>query len=1053
MAADQFNGSRGEVNRRSITQKLGGSSSGLPNASMRILILHLSDIHFEGDRSLAERLSKGLPAAARGILDQPTQIVLAISGDIAFSGKRDEYARAGAFLDQLVASLESLSGSPVNEVLVPGNHDCDFSGPQTVRDLVLREARAFADNHQPLDRSLVDVCLSPQEGFFEFVGARGSPVSADQRINYVRSLAFDGFTVVFNCINTAWGSQLHERQAQLVLPLSALTEPLSDGIVISVFHHPFNWFSADNGRALRASLEKWSDMILTGHEHAGAGYLKAADDGLRTIYSEGNVLQTSHGAAGGFNAVVVDTTSKQYRVLRHQWKDDLYTPVIADPPWFDFARDLRGRVGKFRSTDNFSAFLSDAGAAFSHPARADLRLADIVIYPDLRRLNYDKGDPPVGRFIAGESVPAFITSRPTHLILGDEKAGKTSLAKSLYLELQRRRVVPLLLKGSEFMRYKKGRLQAIVDAAVARQYAGDVAERYRQLEPGLKAILVDDIDQARLTKARQHTLAAELERLAGTVVLFAMQDYQLDTMTQRPGEEDALLKYTRSSIMELGYKLRGRLIEKWVNLGEPAATDEEMSRVIGGIEQTVTGLLGRNLLPSYPLFVLIILQSYEAQNVLRTTAGSLGYYYEILIFTALQGKTALITFDTLMTFIAGAAYWLLQQKKKWLASEELEELADRYETEYKLRLPRETLLKVLADARILKPAGDKTLRFNYRYVYCYFVAKFIATNLNSAALGAGLRAEVSFLASRLYVEDFANIVIFLVYLTKDEATIEELLKHARELYANESPVGLDADPAVVVRLGGDHPRILLPTGEARAHQEEYRAELDALDASKQEEEIDAADEREIEGILRLNVAFKSVRILGQILRNFPGALRGDLKLEIAKECFSLGRRTLGYLLRRLDENLEPTRVVIAEALVAVRGIRDPDGLALLTDSFLATLIRGGGYGIVRRVAQAVGSEHLAETFRELVSTDPCAIVELIDVAIKLDHSLSFPESEVSALYERLDRRVYSGTILRWMVRDHLYLYPVDYKARQRVCDQLKIDAAEPRMITDGSKKR
>jgi predicted MPP superfamily phosphohydrolase len=703
---------------------------------MRILILHLSDIHFEGDRSLAERLSNGLPAAVRGILDQPTQIVLAISGDIAFSGKRDEYSRAGAFLDQLLKNLEGLSGSTVKEVLVPGNHDCDFSGSQAVRDLVLKEARTLADNHQPLDRALIEISLSPQAAFFEFASARGNPVAPDQRINYQRSLTFDTFTVAFNCINTAWGSQLHERQAQLVLPLPALTEPQSDGIVISLFHHPFNWFSADNGRALRATLEKWSDVILTGHEHAGAGYLKHSDDGTRTVYSAGNVLETSNGAASGFNAVVIDTTSKTYRVLRHEWKDDLYTPVIADPPWFAFARDLRGRVGKFRSTDEFAAFLSDAGAAFSHPARADLRLADIFIYPDLRRLNYDKGDPPVGRFIAGDSVPAFIISRPTHLILGDEKAGKTSLAKSLYLELQRRRFVPLLLKGSECLRYKKGKLQAIVDSAVIRQYGGDVVEHYRQLEPRLKAILVDDVDQARLTKAQQHALAAELERVAGTIVLLASQDYQLDTMTQRPGEEDALLKYTRSSIMELGFKLRGRLIEKWVNLGEPAATDEEIARVIGGIEQTVTGLLGRNLLPSFPLFVLIILQSYEAQNVLRTTAGSLGYYYEILIFTVLQGKTALITFDTLMTLVASIAYWLLQHKKKWLTGEELEELTDRYEKEYKVRVPRETLRKVLTDARILKPAGDKTLRFNYRYVYCYFAAKFIATNLNSSALAA-----------------------------------------------------------------------------------------------------------------------------------------------------------------------------------------------------------------------------------------------------------------------------------------------------------------------------
>ncbi|MBL7077933.1 MAG: hypothetical protein ISS31_10720, partial [Kiritimatiellae bacterium] len=82
-------------------------------------------------------------------------------------------------------------------------------------------------------------------------------------------------------------------------------------------------------------------------------------------------------------------------------------------------------------------------------------------------------------------------------------------------------------------------------------------------------------------------------------------------------------------------------------------------------------------------------------------------------------------------------------------------------------------------------------------------------------------------------------------------------------------------------------------------------------AQNKEDELSATDPA-----MRLNAALKTLQIMGQILRNFPGSMEGDLKHDIGLACCRLGLRTLsaGFDLVRLnkDEILETFVEVIRE---------------------------------------------------------------------------------------------------------------------------------------------
>jgi predicted MPP superfamily phosphohydrolase len=92
-----------------------------------ITILHLSDIHFkkkkdEKNKTFRQKVQERLVEAVTGHLEEHKKLdFVAITGDIAFSGKKEEYDEARVFLDKLKKRLPK----GTEFLAVPGNHDVD----------------------------------------------------------------------------------------------------------------------------------------------------------------------------------------------------------------------------------------------------------------------------------------------------------------------------------------------------------------------------------------------------------------------------------------------------------------------------------------------------------------------------------------------------------------------------------------------------------------------------------------------------------------------------------------------------------------------------------------------------------------------------------------------------------------------------------------------------------------------------------------------------------------------------------------------------------------
>ena len=104
---------------------------------MSFSIIHLSDIHIKSDKDLVLGRIVELKKACASVIMPGDNVLLLISGDIAFSGKASQYELAFSMINELSEYLTEQRNVSMHYAFVPGNHDCDFSESSSIRETLM----------------------------------------------------------------------------------------------------------------------------------------------------------------------------------------------------------------------------------------------------------------------------------------------------------------------------------------------------------------------------------------------------------------------------------------------------------------------------------------------------------------------------------------------------------------------------------------------------------------------------------------------------------------------------------------------------------------------------------------------------------------------------------------------------------------------------------------------------------------------------------------------------------------------------------------------------
>lgn len=1030
---------------------------------MKVLLIHLSDIHLKNENNSIFKKNVQLAKAIQNNVLEVDCVFAIISGDIAFSGKEQEYNQAMILLDSINSHLTSYTNKKVSWILIAGNHDCDFDNKnKKVRETLIKSI--LQDGDKAIDNAVIEQCCEIQNNFFDF----RSLYQDDQAVLYedkllkVIEFKFKNLSITFNCYNTSWISQLPEQPGKMYFPILRYKKAHhihKSNLVISILHHPFNWYEPINRRDLLRHIAETSDIVLTGHEHIASKSAQNDLEGNYTEHIEGAVLQeTDQDETSGFNIIVFDLDESSQQILNYVWNGDIYLPAKPHDP-FPYPKSQKLNKKDFEIHNKFEEFIDDPGASFSHPCKSRITLADIFISPDLRDFKIDrtKENEIQTDIINANALYKIDASQNKIIITGAGKSGKSSLCKVLYKHYHNNGYVPVYIDGRNIKSAAFERFKKVVNESYKEQYRDGNFEKFLQLENDKKIIIIDDFDKAKLNTKYKFLLLETLNKIYNNLIISANDIFRLQEVLSGDRQQDSNLENFRQfEILEFGHLLRNKLISKWTTLGIDQNIEEnELTRKIDHTKQIVNTIIGKNFVPSYPLFVLVIMQAIEVGNPHNLKESAYGYYYQFLITQTLSRiNKRNDEIDAYYNYITELANHFFENKIRKISKDNLNKFHKRFCDEYKINHHFNELVNSLIDAFIME-MNDDVYKFKYKYVYYFFVARYISNNISQESI----RTKVSGMCKRLYREEFANIIMFLTHHSKDPIILEEILSQAKSLFGEFKPIRFDNDISPINKLLIEIPKVILKDKNVNEIRESNLKIKDEVELSEKNTPEDATDEFdlqediiELDFISTLNMSFKTIEIIGQVLKNYYGSLKGVTKLALGEEIYFLGLRSLSSFFSSLIDNSDYI-INGVKSFIADQNLVEQDRIEESAKEFLFKVCCMISYVFIKKVSEAVGSEKLSETFNEILEKNDITSAHMIDISIKLDFFRAFPHEDISKLSRKLSGNLLPGFLLKQFVITYLYMFPTTYQDKQRICNMLGIPMDSQRIIDTTSAQK
>jgi 3',5'-cyclic AMP phosphodiesterase CpdA len=271
---------------------------------MSIAFIHLSDIHFGQERGgvvvvhddAKARLIEDLAAMVEGLSEKKAAGVI-ITGDIAYSGKADEYKIAAHWLDKVAAAAKC---AITDIMVVPGNHDIDRDEISSSAEWQLSEIQTKGET--VLDKFLANerdrtVLYARFTAYIPFAEAYNCSMDCQGGLASKRVVELaPGRSLLFMGLNSALVCKVKDREGELLLGARQRVLPVQPGQELVVLcHHPLRWLQdSDDARRFVQSRAR---VFISGHEHKPAVQVDPIEAGcdLMTLEAGATVPPAAEG--------------------------------------------------------------------------------------------------------------------------------------------------------------------------------------------------------------------------------------------------------------------------------------------------------------------------------------------------------------------------------------------------------------------------------------------------------------------------------------------------------------------------------------------------------------------------------------------------------------------------------------------------------------------------------------------------------------------------------------------------------------------------------------
>ncbi|MBG0764684.1 MAG: toll-Interleukin receptor, partial [Tissierellales bacterium] len=423
---------------------------------------------------------------------------------------------------------------------------------------------------------------------------------------------------------------------------------------------------------------------------------------------------------------------------------------------------------------------------------------------------------------------------------------------------------------------------------------------------------------------------------------------------------------------------------------------------------------------------------------------SQGYCYQALVFMYLiKNGVKPNEMDTYINFLTEFAFHLFTERKVELPIVEFNAFFQSYQDQYNLPVPEEKLINNLISSKLLCLTDLGNYGFIYNYLYYFFVAKYIADNIEKN------KPYVDNILKNLHIDENAYIAIFISHHSKNNYILDELTLNAMCLFDTFCPATLNKkellffDEQIEVIANA-----VLPTTTPET---ERRKRLSAQQIKEENNKPCNNSTQNNENDLTRNDirrAVKTVEVMGQVIKNRAGSLKREILEEIFREAILTNLRMLSSFFECIQKKKEQDSIInfITSRIDIVsekkNDKRRDEGKKSkeISEEELEEIARKVFWnlnffvvlGIIDKTVKSTGSDQLTQIIIKVCDEIDTPASELIKHGIFMWYSKNLQIDIISDKFDNVDYSFISKQIMRYMIVNHCSLHTVSFKEKQKL---------------------
>lgn len=986
---------------------------------MKLCIIHLSDIHFKEDEQAHIELATEIARVTFSTYRNSDHCLLAITGDVAFSGKKSEYKIANEFLQHLTTTLISEKNIPIDYAIAPGNHDCDLS-ENPVRDIVISTIKG--DPSKAENEDLINLCTKVQSNFFEFrkkytleSTLHEDPLWLEQSISIGKKI------INISSINAAWMSSLEEKQGTLVYPIEKYDEIIENPTIrFTLLHHPLNWYCQHTYHNFRATLQQCSSIIFSGHEHTPnlnkIENPKSPNSSVIHIEAKATDPKVDNSGISLVTFCTETNSVTQKTFSRRNFK-------LIENPNEEVSTKISDSDQKNLIKRSYLEEISHLGATIKHPDKKILSMSDVYIDPEFEQLDEE--------IDSGSIRLAEVDFKnKTTLILGDEQSGKTKLLHNQFNSLTEKGIYPIFLDVRTLRRTTENELIKHEERSIKNTYKDNEFHRLSRSE---RAILIDNFDHIATNTTFTSTVINYIKSNYSTIIICA--DEILDTAISSNTKLFNEFKFDKKlKIRDFGRNSRIKLIKKWHQCSNNQER-ENLEKAVHKTESIINTALGRNLIPSRPIYLLTLLQSTSSQDSDDLQNSGMSYYYQYLITKSLEeAGTNKSKFDEIFHYLSNLSWFMKSTDSNEISYNELSKFNNSFSENF-TTINLEKQIDLLKRAKIISE-DSKYFTFSYPYIRYFFIGKYLADNIDQPEVISRIKEFCSDLSTR----ENSNTILFLTHHKNSDWVIDQVSENLNSCFADQFPVYFGNDSANLNDLVGTVSELVVNKIDVEHNQEIVRDIKDTSESNESTIESKRAEREEDQRLI--TEVFKMMRgseVLGQILKNYYGSINRQKKQEYIREISEAPLRLLHFIFESTIKNPKNIIEDIEDRLKKKNISYSQDELRDITKGFISAFISHLSTGVIMKSSESINSEKLLEDICSFSEKNPQNAFKLIEVSSYLLSPNRLPLDKIRKIAKDLEDSPLAFHVFQNLAYYHIQMFHTPDNIKMKLGSYVKIN--------------